>query len=115
MFGNSEGAPPGTNVMELSVYSALPVVAMTVDTVARPADATSSTEEFDVSTLNLQITAGSTTQIQVQLSDPLDLTDGYHLVIRNGAAVRPLDMTLVVDEAIAEDLGADAGLYDIDA
>ena len=110
VFGNSEGAPPGTNVMELSVYSALPVAGMTVDTVARPADATASTQEFDISTLNLQIAPGSTMQIQVQLAGPLDLTDGYHLVIRNSAAVSPLDMTLVVDEAIAEDLGADAGL-----
>ena len=102
VFGNSEGAPPASNVMELSVYSAMPVTAMTVDTVARPADAISSTEEFDVSTLNLQITAGSTTQIQVQLAGPLDLgTPGFRLA-RSAAVDELLELGVVEPEVVVE-------------
>ncbi len=113
VFGNSEGAPPGTNVMELNVYSAMPVVGVTVDSQPRPVDRVSETRGFTVSTLALQIGASATTRIQVQLAGPLDLADGYHLVIRNGAAVNPFEMTLIVDESIAEDLGAEAGLIRI--
>ena len=58
--------------------------------------------------------AQSTTQINMQLAGPLDLTDGYHLIIRNGASVSPMNMTLVVDETVAEDLGAAAGIHRID-
>jgi hypothetical protein len=66
-----------------------------------------------VTTLNLQIPGQSTTEITVQLAGPLDLTDGYHLAIRTGAAVSPLDSALIVDEAIVEDLGAHAGVLRI--
>ena len=38
VFANSEGAPPGTSVMDLGVYSAMPVTAMTVDGQSRTAD-----------------------------------------------------------------------------
>ena len=85
VFGNSEGAPPGTNMMELHVYSAMPVTAVTVDARSQPAGRPVSTDHgYNVSTLNLHIRGTSTTQIKVQLAGPLDLTDGYHLMLRNG-------------------------------
>ena len=113
VFTNSEGAPPGTNVMQLNVYSALAVTGITVNSTGREPDATSTSHGFNVSMLDLQIAPQSTMEIHMQLAGELDLTDGYHLVIRNGAAVSPLDMNLVVDRSIVEDLGATAGLVRI--
>ncbi len=114
VFGNSEGAPPGSSVMELSLYSALPVTAMTVDGQSRTADRTAIDHGFNVSTVRVITSASSTTLLKVQLAGPLDLTQGYHLVIRNDASVAPFDTTLVVDHLVAEDLGATAGLRRID-
>jgi hypothetical protein len=113
VFGNSEGAPPGSSVMELNVYSAMPATAITVGTETRVADQTSTSHGFNVSMLKLTIPAQSSMQINIQLAGPLDLTNGYHLILRNGASVTPFDTTLVVDESIAEDLGAGAGLHEI--
>jgi Protein of unknown function (DUF4012) len=113
VFGNSEGAPPGTNVMQLNVYSAMPVISVTVDDVSRPVDLVAEDHGFKVSTLNLQVPGQSSMQITVQLAGPLDLTDGYHLVLRNAASVSPMDIKLVVDQTIVEDLGAQAGLAQI--
>ena len=111
VFGNSEGAPPGSNVMQLHIYSALPVTSVTVDGVSHPIDATSEDHGYKVSTLDLVVAGQSTMQITAKLAGTLDLTNGYHLVIRNAAAVNPLDTKLVVDEAIVEDLGAQAGVH----
>ncbi len=113
VFGNSEGAPPGSSVMDLGLYSALPVTAMTVDAQPRTADRTSTDHGFNVSTVRVITSASSATQLKIQLAGPLDLTDGYHLVIRNDASVTPFDTTLVVDNLVAEDLGAAAGLREI--
>ncbi len=110
VFGNSTGSPPGSNVMQLHIYSALPVTGVTVDGESRPVDATSEDHGYHVSTLDLVVAGQSTMQITAQLAGTLDLTNGYHLVIRNTAAVSPLDTKLVVDEAIVEDLGAQAGV-----
>jgi Protein of unknown function (DUF4012) len=115
VFGNTVGAPPGTNAMQLHVYSAMPVTAVTVDGASRAVDLVSKDHGFEVSTLNLQIPGQSTTQIKVQLAGPLDLTDGYHLVLRNAPAVKPMETELVVDEDIVEDLGAQAGIYSFGA
>ena len=35
VFGNSEGAPPGTNVMQLNLYSAMSVTGIVVNSTAR--------------------------------------------------------------------------------
>ena len=113
VFGNTLGAPPGTNTMQMRVYSAMPVTAVTVDDVSRPVDLVSQDRGFTVSTLNLPISGQSTTQIKLQLAGPLDLTEGYHLVLRNAPTVKPLETKLIVDQAIVEDLGAQAGLYNI--
>ena len=113
VFGNSIGAPPGTSGLGVTVYSALPVTGITVDGLTRAADGTSTAHGFNVSTLNVNTSAQSTTQIRVQLAGPLDLADGYRLIIRNGPSVSPMDMTLVVDETVAEDLGAAAGIHRI--
>jgi hypothetical protein len=109
VFGNTAGAPPGTSVMELNVYSAMPVSSMTVNAVDRPADRVDEHLDFHVTTLSLQIPGQSTTEITVQLAGPLDLSDGYRLSVRTGASVNPFDTSLIVDEAIVEDLGARAG------
>jgi type II secretory pathway pseudopilin PulG len=113
VFGNSVGAPTGSSVMELSVYSAMTVTGMTVDGQSRTADRTSIEHDFKVSTVRVATSAASTTQIHVQLAGPLDLTNGYHLIIRNGASVSPMGMNLVVDETVAEDLGSAAGIHRI--
>jgi hypothetical protein len=113
VFGNSVGAPTGSSVMELSVYSAMTVTGMTVDGQSRAADRTSIEHDFKVSTVRVATSAASTTQIHVQLAGPLDLTNGYHLIIRNGASVSPMGMNLVVDETVAEDLGSAAGIHRI--
>ena len=113
VFGNTLGAPSGTNTMQMRVYSAMPVTAVTVDDVSRPVDLVSQDRGFTVSTLNLPISGQSTTQIKLQLAGPLDLTEGYRLVLRNAPTVKPLETKLIVDQAIVEDLGAQAGLYNI--
>jgi hypothetical protein len=110
VFGNTAGAPPGTSVMELDVYSAMPVSSMAVNAVDTPADRVEDHLGFHVTTLNLQIPGQSTTEVTVRLGGSLDLTDGYRLVMRTGASVSPLDTSLIVDEAIVEDLGARAGI-----
>ena len=115
VFTNSEGAPPGTNVMQLNLYSALSVTGITVNSTARGPDATSTSHGYQVSRLDLQIAPQSTMTIQVQLAGVLDLTDGYHVVIRNGASVSPLETNLVVDRSIVEDLGSVAGVSEIGA
>ena len=111
VFGNSEGAPPGSNVMQLHVYSALTVASVIVDGQSHPVDATSEDHGYKVSTLDLVVAGQSTMQISVQLVGTLDLTNGYHLVLRNAASVYPMDTKLVVDEAIVEDLGTQAGVH----
>ena len=111
VFGNSEGAPPGSNVMRLHVYSAMPVTEVTVDGLSRPVDATSEDHGYKVSTLDLVVAGQSTMQVTVHFAGPLDLADGYHLVLRNAPSVSPLDTKLVVDESIVEDLGAQAGVH----
>ena len=115
VFGNSEGAPPGTSTMKLHIYSAMPVTTVTADGASRPVDLVGEDHDFKVSTVNLQIPGQSTMQIQVQLTGPLDLSDGYHLVFRNAPAVTPFETKLVVDQSIVEDLGAEAGLFKIGA
>jgi Protein of unknown function (DUF4012) len=113
VFGNTANLPPGTNVMELNIYSALPVTGMIVDDVNRTADRTSQDHGFNVSTLALNIAGQSTMQIKIGFAGGVDLTDGYHLVVRNAPLVSPFEMKLVVDEAIVEDLGAQAGIREI--
>ena len=93
------------------LFRSMPVTEVTVDGLSRPVDATSEDHGYKVSTLDLVVAGQSTMQITAQLAGTLDLTNGYHLVIRNAAAVNPLDTKLVVDEAIVEDLGAQAGVY----
>jgi hypothetical protein len=114
VFGNGIGAPPGTSGLAVTVYSALPVTAITVDGQAQEPAGNSTAHGFDLSTMNVTTSAQSTTQIHMQLAGPLDLTDGYHLIIRNGPTVSPMNMTLVVDETVAEDLGSAAGIHRID-
>ena len=101
--------------MQLHIYSAMPVTSVTVNDVAHPVDLVSQDNGFTVSTLNLQVPGQSTMQIKVQLSGPLDLTDGYHVVIRNAPSVTPMDIKLVVDQSIVEDLGAEAGVFNVGA
>jgi Protein of unknown function (DUF4012) len=113
VFSNIVGAPSGTNVSQLNLYSAMPVTSVTVDGVSRPVEKTSEDHGYKVSTLTVQISGQSTTQVSFQLAGPLDLTDGYHLAFRNGPTVSPMDMKLVVDQAIVEDLGAKAGVRNI--
>jgi hypothetical protein len=91
VFGNSEGAPPGTSTMQLHIYSAMPVISATVNDVNHPVDLVTQDHDFTVSTLNLQIPGTSTTQIQVQLTGPLDMTNGYHLTFRNAPSVTPFE------------------------
>jgi hypothetical protein len=97
VFGNSQGAPAGTNVMEMNIYSALLVTGVTVDSASKPVDRRSTDHGFQVSTLNLQIPAHSTMKISVTLAGPLDLTNGYHAIIRIGASVNPLKTAVIVD------------------
>jgi len=115
VFGNSAGAPPGTSTMQLHIYSAMPVTTVLVDGVSHPVDLVGVDHDFNVSTLNLQVPGSSTMQIQAQLTGPLDLSDGYHLVLRNAPAVTPFETKLVVDQSIVEDLGAKAGVAQIGA
>jgi Protein of unknown function (DUF4012) len=110
VFSNTVGAPSGTNVLQLRFYSALPVTGVKVDEISRPVDQTSEDHGYQVATLTVQVAGQSTMQITVELAGPLDLTDDYHVVIRNAPSVSPFDTTVVVDQAIVEDLGAQAGV-----
>jgi hypothetical protein len=115
VFGNSAGAPSGTNMMELSVYSGLPVVEITGDGQPLPTQIDGLVHDFTVTTRALQIPPQSSMQIHAQLAGPLDLTDGYHVVIRNGASVVPLRMTVFIDgDPVDESTLASAGLHRVD-
>ncbi|MEP7200995.1 MAG: DUF4012 domain-containing protein [Ilumatobacteraceae bacterium] len=115
VFGNSAGAPPGTNLMDLSVYSALPVTEVTGDGQPPATTVDVPSHGFNITTRVLQISALSTTHIHMELAGPLDLSVGYHAVIRNGASVIPLKMTVFVDgDPIDESTMALAGLHTID-
>jgi hypothetical protein len=103
VFANSEGAPPGTNVMELSVYTVLPVTEITIDGAVPPAARSSSAHGFRVETVDVRLAAQSTMKIEVQLAGPMDLSDGYHAIIRNGASANPLPTTVVVDRVAVKD------------
>jgi hypothetical protein len=41
------------------------------------------------------------------------MTKGYHLMFRNAPSVSPFESKLIVDQSIVEDLGAQAGTFDI--
>jgi hypothetical protein len=96
--------------MQFNLYTALPVARMTIDGSPRAPDAVSTDNGWNVTTLNLEIPGQSTAQINIDLAGPLDLSDGYHLTMRTAPTVKPFETKLIVDEAIVEDLGANAGI-----
>jgi hypothetical protein len=115
VFGDSQGAAPGTSVMQVNLQSVLPIVKIKVDGVDRVADATSTSQGFLVSRLDLQIPPQGTVSIHVDLAGRLDLDDGYHLMLRNQAAVHPLTTTIVIDGQAQDDASLDlSGMHHID-
>ena len=115
MFGDSQGAASGTSVMQVNLQSVLPIVGIKVDGVDRIADATSTRQGFLVSRLDLQVAPQGTVTIHVDLAGRLDLSDGYHLMLRNQAAVHPLTTTIVIDGQAEDDASLDlSGTHHID-
>jgi len=116
VFADTQGAAAGTSVMQLNLQSVLPIARITVDGTERTADATSTSQGFLVSRLDLQIAPQETVKIHVDLVGRVDLRSGYHLMIRNQAAVHPFTTTVMVNGQ-AED-GSDlnlSGVHHIDA
>jgi len=103
VYADSQGAAPGTSVMQVDVQSMLPIVGITVDGVARPADATSTSNGLLDSRLDLQVAPQATVKIHVDLAGPLNLHDGYHLWLRNQAAVKPLSSSVVINGQAEDD------------
>ncbi len=97
VFTNSEGAPPGTSVMKLSVYSALPVTHATVDAGPISTPTGDTQHGYTVSTIPVSIAAQATVKITVQLAGPADLADGYNVVMRAEALVDPFKTSIAVD------------------
>ena len=103
VFADSQGAATGTSVMQLNLQSVLPIVKITVDGTERAADATTTGQGFLVSRVDLQIAPQETVKIHVDLAGPLDLSDGYHLMLRNQAAVHPLTTSVVINGQAVDD------------
>jgi len=115
VFVDSQGAAPGTSVMQLNLQSVLPIKRITVDGTERKPDATSTSQGFNVSQLNLQIAPQGVVKIHVDLIGRLDLSNGYHLWLRNQAAVHPLTTTVMVNGQAEEDPTLDlSGVHHID-
>jgi hypothetical protein len=102
VFGNNTGDPPGTNVMRLSVLSAMPVAGISVGGQQRPADQTASSGDFVVTSVNVTIPAGAAVTVSLQLGGALDLTHGYRLVLRNYPSVTPPSVAVTVDGVAAK-------------
>jgi hypothetical protein len=97
VFENSEGQPPGTNVMKLSVYSALPVTRATVDAGPIETPPGDAQHGYNVSTIPVSIAAHTTVKITLQLAGPIDLADGYNVVLHAAALIDPFRATITVD------------------
>ncbi len=92
---NDQGLPPGTNWQRLRLYSAHRFVAATID--GGPL-AMQVGEEFGlaVATADVQIPAGATVTIVVELEGEVDLRDGYDLAVAGQALPNPdrVDITV---------------------
>jgi Protein of unknown function (DUF4012) len=97
VFENSEGQPPGTNVMKLSVYSALPVTGVKIDGQLISTPTGDTQRGYNLSTIPVSIAAQATVKITVQLAGPIDLADGYHVVTRAAALFDPFKTSIAVD------------------
>jgi len=101
--------------MQVNVQSVLPIVGITVDGVARAADATSTSQGFLISRLDLQIAPQATVKIHVDLAGRLDLRDGYHLMLRNQPSVHPLATSIMINGQAQDDPNLDvSGMHYID-
>jgi hypothetical protein len=97
VFENSEGALPGTSVMMLSVYSALPVLSATIDGQQATIESQPTTQGYRVSMIGVNIAAQSAVKVTMQLSGLLDLADGYHVQLRNQALTSRIDSNVIVE------------------
>ncbi len=78
VIGNLVGAPPGTNVSTLAVYTPLRLRSASIG--GEPL-ATGASEEYGrfVYTTRLNIAPGTETKVTFKLEGPMDLRAGYHL------------------------------------
>jgi hypothetical protein len=89
--------------LKVSVYSVLPISNVTVDGAARAVDETTSAHGFTVSSLKVDTSAQSVTQIHIEFSGRMDLATGYHLALFTKPAANPTQMTVTVDGDAAPD------------
>lgn len=91
VIGNPLGYPDGTNRTYLSVFTRLPVRQTEID------GATVLTEQeteqgYFVTSLVVELAAKESRTVTFEMSGPLDLTDGYDLVLRSPPTARPLQI-----------------------
>ena len=94
VISNSRGAPPGTNLMILSIYSALDLEGATID--GRELRMVRGTEAgLSTYTAQVDVAPNSTTVLTVKLRGGVDLTDGrYDVTIVPQAMVNPDEITV---------------------
>lgn len=95
VIGNSLGLPTGTSHLYLSVFTAVPFTAATLDGHQLGFDVTKEAG-YLVSSAYIDLGPGQSSTITMHLEGEIDLSKGYSLAVRSPPAVRPLPITITV-------------------
>lgn len=96
IIGNQRDLPIGTNSMYLSVYTALPFISATLDGQPFPFSV-GADSGYLVASSFIDIPAGSTAHVVLELDGGLDLSRGYSLVVRTPATAHPFPINVTSD------------------
>lgn len=98
VIGNALGLPTGTSRLYLSVFTAVPFTAATLDGRQLGFDVTNEAG-YLVSSAYIDLGPGQSSTITMHLEGQLDLSKGYSLAVRSPPAVRAFPMTITVKGA----------------
>jgi hypothetical protein len=93
--GNLVGLPDGYSRTYVSLYTKLPVDGIAVDGSSVTSEQGLENGYF-VTSVFVDLSAGESAAISLQLSGPLDLTDGYTLTVRSPPTVTPVPIDVSV-------------------
>lgn len=95
VVGNAIGLPSNTNRTYVSIYSVLPIEDVDLDGTSVPFEPGTEGGYF-VAALYVETVPGTPRSITVHQAGTVDLSDGYHLVLRSPPTVRPSPVTAQV-------------------
>lgn len=88
VIGNPIGLPVGTNRTRISVFTRLPVKQVLLD--GEPVESEPGSEaDYFVTSVFVVLPAGATAQLSFEMDGPMDVGDGYALVMRTPPTVAP--------------------------